>query len=93
MASKTPRTLEALILHGLTPISAEILTSKLEEKPTSRIPKKDSSPADDDTTFYQVFYGAFSDGPDLALATLVRRKEEFSQEVMHTLIKDLMLGP
>lgn len=93
MATKTPRTLEAMILHGLTPISAEILTRKLEEKSTKRKPKKDSSPADDDTTFYQIFYGVFSDGPDKALSTLVRHKEEFSQEAMDSLIRSLMLGP
>ncbi|XP_034228744.1 lysine-specific demethylase JMJ30 isoform X4 [Prunus dulcis] len=68
-----PRTLEALILHLLSPVGAEVLTCKFEEM-DQQITEEDRN------RFYQVFYGAFDD-QFAAMDAILNGKELFALQV------------
>ncbi|XP_075642050.1 lysine-specific demethylase JMJ31 isoform X2 [Castanea sativa] len=70
MAYNFPRTLEALILHLLSPVGAEVLTRKFEEM-DQQITEEDRN------KFYQVFYGAFDDQFS-AMDAILNGKESFA---------------
>ncbi|XP_042988135.1 uncharacterized protein LOC122315900 isoform X3 [Carya illinoinensis] len=70
MAHNFPRTLEALILHMLSPVGAEVLTRKFDE-----IDQQISE--EDRNKFYQVFYGAFDD-QFTAMDAILNGKESFA---------------
>ncbi|KAL8138982.1 hypothetical protein V2J09_004983 [Rumex salicifolius] len=74
MVHKFPRTLEALILHLLSPVGAEALTRKFEE-----MDKKVDE--DDRSKFYQLFYSIFGDHFSAA-DIILRRKESFAHQVI-----------
>lgn len=68
MSTEYPRTLEALILHNLSPLACEILTRKFEamdEASELDCPQEE---------FYAQLYSIFDD-PRLAMAALVNGKE------------------
>ncbi|KAG6703506.1 hypothetical protein I3842_07G088600 [Carya illinoinensis] len=70
MARNFPRTLEALILHMLSPVGAEVLTRKFDEM--------DQQLSEEDRNkFYQVFYGAFDD-QFTAMDAILNGKESFA---------------
>ncbi|KAG9451839.1 hypothetical protein H6P81_004743 [Aristolochia fimbriata] len=54
MAHNFPRTLEALVLHMLSPLAAEVLTRKFDEMDQQGTKTEQSN-------FYQLFYGVFDD--------------------------------
>lgn len=68
MSIEYPRTLEALILHKLSPIASEILTRKFEEMDAA---SELECPQEE---FYAQIYSVF-DEPRLAMASLVDGKE------------------
>ncbi|KMZ75916.1 Transcription factor jumonji (JmjC) domain-containing protein-like [Zostera marina] len=70
MVQNFPRTLEAFVLHTLSPIAADILTRKFEE-----IDKKITK--EHQIEFYQQFYSAFDDQFSV-MDTLLSRKETFA---------------
>ncbi|WCJ21600.1 2-oxoglutarate (2OG) and Fe(II)-dependent oxygenase superfamily protein [Euphorbia peplus] len=70
IAHNFPRTLEALVLHLLSPVGAEILTKKFEE-----MDKVNSE--EDRNKFYQVFYGVFDDQL-AAMDAILKGKELFA---------------
>ncbi|KAJ8543140.1 hypothetical protein K7X08_005663 [Anisodus acutangulus] len=71
MADYFPRTLEALVLHALTPVGSEILTRKFEEM--------DQLISEDQNQFYQIFYGLFDD-QSAAMDALLNGKELFAHQ-------------
>ncbi|KAG6776375.1 hypothetical protein POTOM_019881 [Populus tomentosa] len=70
MAHNFPRTLEALILHLLSPVGAEVLTRKFDEV-------DQHTTEDDRNKFYQGFYGAFDD-QFAAMEAILNGKELFA---------------
>lgn len=70
MAHNFPRTLEALILHLLSPVGAEVLTRKFDEV-------DQHTTEDDRNKFYQGFYGAFDD-QFAAMDAILNGKELFA---------------
>ncbi|KAJ6736161.1 HYPOXIA-INDUCIBLE FACTOR 1 ALPHA INHIBITOR-RELATED [Salix viminalis] len=72
MAHHFPRTLEALILHLLSPVGAEVLTRKFDEV-------DQNTTEDDRNKFYQGFYGAFDD-QFAAMDAILNGKELFAQQ-------------
>lgn len=83
MAHNFPRTLEALILHLLSPVGAEVLTRKFDEM--------DQLTADEDRNkFYEVFYGAFDD-QCAAMDAILSGKECFAHQAFQNVL-DQYLG-
>ncbi|KAI5589723.1 hypothetical protein BDE02_05G181000 [Populus trichocarpa] len=70
MAHNFPRTLEALMLHLLSPVGAEVLTRKFDEV-------DQHTTEDDRNKFYQGFYGAFDD-QFAAMDAILNGKELFA---------------
>ncbi|KAJ6920530.1 hypothetical protein NC651_014196 [Populus alba x Populus x berolinensis] len=70
MAHNFPRTLEALIMHLLSPVGAEVLTRKFDEV-------DQHTTEDDRNKFYQGFYGAFDD-QFAAMDAILNGKELFA---------------
>ncbi|KAL6978575.1 hypothetical protein U1Q18_020241 [Sarracenia purpurea var. burkii] len=74
MSHNFPRTLEALILHLLSPVGAEVITRKFDEM--------DQLTAEEDRNkFYQVFYGAFDDH-FAAMDAILIGKESFALQAL-----------
>ncbi|XP_062085320.1 lysine-specific demethylase JMJ31 isoform X2 [Humulus lupulus] len=73
MAFNFPRTLEALILHLLSPVAAEVLTRKFDELDQLKT-------EEDRNKFYQVFYGAFDD-QFAAMDAILNGKESFALQL------------
>ncbi|KAI3449687.1 hypothetical protein Pfo_006352 [Paulownia fortunei] len=78
MAHNFPRTLEALILHALSPVGAEVLTRKFEQM-------DQMIAADDRSQFYQKFYSVF-DGQFSAMDALLNGKESFACQVFNNVL-------
>lgn len=83
MANQFPRTLEALILHVLSPIAAELLTQKFDEM-DRQITKGQQ------VQFYQLFYSVFDD-PNVAMDAILRGKEAFAFQALQN-VMDQYLG-
>ncbi|ONH93488.1 hypothetical protein PRUPE_8G234700 [Prunus persica] len=83
MVKNFPRTLEALILHLLSPVGAEVLTCKFEEM-DQQITEEDRN------RFYQVFYGAFDD-QFAAMDAILNGKELFALQAYKNVL-DKYLG-
>ncbi|XVE73058.1 hypothetical protein DITRI_Ditri11bG0087500 [Diplodiscus trichospermus] len=83
MAHNFPRTLEALILHLLSPVGAEVLVRKFDE-----IDKQ--STEEDRNKFYQVFYGVF-DNQFAAMDAILNGKESFARQAFKNVL-DKYLG-
>ncbi|BFG43090.1 hypothetical protein CerSpe_293640 [Prunus speciosa] len=83
MVKNFPRTLEALILHLLSPVGAEVLTRKFEEM-DQQITEEDRN------RFYQVFYGAFDD-QFAAMDAILNGKELFALQAYKNVL-DKYLG-
>ncbi|KAL6500527.1 hypothetical protein OROHE_025893 [Orobanche hederae] len=78
MAHNFPRTLEAFIMHALSPVGAEVLTRKFEQM--------DQIIAEDDRSrFYQKFYSVF-DNQFLAMDTLLNGKESFARQAFNNVL-------
>ncbi|KAF7818365.1 jmjC domain-containing protein C isoform X1 [Senna tora] len=71
MAQSFPRTLEALVLHVLSPVGAEVLTRKFDEM-DKQIREEDRN------RFYEVFYSAFDDQLT-AMNSILKGKESFAK--------------
>ncbi|XP_025888583.1 lysine-specific demethylase JMJ31 isoform X2 [Solanum lycopersicum] len=78
MANHFPRTLEALVLHALTPVGSEILTRKFEEM-------DQLISGDDQNQFYQIFYGVFDD-QSAAMDVLLNGKELFARQAFENVL-------
>ncbi|RDX83606.1 Lysine-specific demethylase JMJ30, partial [Mucuna pruriens] len=72
MAHNFPRTLEALVLHVLSPVGAEVLTRKFDEMDQQTL-------EEDRNRFYEVFYSAFDD-QSAAINSILKGKELFTQQ-------------
>ncbi|CAH8370543.1 unnamed protein product [Eruca vesicaria subsp. sativa] len=83
MARYFPRTLEALILHMLSPVAAEVLTQKFDEI-------DQQSGEEDRSQFYREFYGAFDD-ESAAMDIILTRKEAFAFQAFKNVL-DKYLG-
>ncbi|XP_044487034.1 uncharacterized protein LOC123212064 [Mangifera indica] len=83
MAQNFPRTLEALILHMLSPVGAEVLTRKFDEM------DQQTSEADR-SKFYENFYGAFDD-QFAAMDAILNGKEAFACQAFKNVL-DKYLG-
>ncbi|KAG8653920.1 hypothetical protein MANES_05G081900v8 [Manihot esculenta] len=83
MAHNFPRTLEALILHLLSPVGAEVLTRKFDEM-DQQITEENRN------KFYEVFYGAFDD-QFAAMDAILNGKESFALKAFHNVL-DKYLG-
>ncbi|KAL0843359.1 hypothetical protein Bca101_016604 [Brassica carinata] len=83
MARYFPRTLEALILHMLSPVAAEVLTQKFDEI-------DQQSGEEDRSQFYREFYGAFDD-ESAAMDIILTRKEAFAFQAFE-IVLDKYLG-
>ncbi|XWS76346.1 hypothetical protein CRYUN_Cryun01aG0168400 [Craigia yunnanensis] len=83
MAHNFPRTLEALILHLLSPVGAEVLTRKFDE-----IDKQNTE--EYRNKFYQVFYGVF-DNQCAAMDAILNGKESFARLAFKNVL-DKFLG-
>lgn len=83
MADKFPRTLEALILHLLSPVGAEALTRKFDEI--------DAECSEEDRSkFYQIIYGALDD-QFAAMDSILLGKESFAMQAFRNVL-DKYLG-
>ncbi|KAK6260032.1 hypothetical protein SCA6_014506 [Theobroma cacao] len=78
-----PKTLEALILHLLSPVGAEVLTRKFDE-----IDQQNTE--EDRNKFYQVFYGVF-DNQFAAMDAILNGKESFARQAFKNVL-DKYLG-
>lgn len=78
-----PRTLEALMLHALSPVGAEVITRKFEEM-DQLIGQEERN------HFYKIFYGVFEDqyGP---MQALLGGKESFARQAFKNVL-DQYLG-
>ncbi|KAL1189185.1 Lysine-specific demethylase JMJ31 [Cardamine amara subsp. amara] len=83
MALYFPRTLEALILHMLSPIAAEVLTQKFDEI-------DQQTGEEDRNQFFREFYGAFDD-ESAAMDIILSRKEAFAFQAFKNVL-DKYLG-
>jgi len=83
MARYFPRTLEALILHMLSPIAAEVLTQKFDEI-------DQQTGEEDRTQFFREFYSAF-DEEAAAMDIILSRKEAFAFQAFKNVL-DKFLG-
>ncbi|XP_020674314.2 hypoxia-inducible factor 1-alpha inhibitor isoform X1 [Dendrobium catenatum] len=70
MVNRFPRTLEALIIHMLSPTAAEVLTRKFDEMDKETTKEQQSE-------FYQQFYSVFDD-QYAAMDSILHGKEFFS---------------
>ncbi|XP_021897994.1 uncharacterized protein LOC110814746 isoform X2 [Carica papaya] len=79
LAHNFPRTLEALILHMLSPVGAEVLTQKFDgiDQQTSE---------EDRNNFYQAFYGAFDD-QFAAMDAILTGKESFAHQAFKNVLE------
>ncbi|PON94977.1 hypothetical protein TorRG33x02_091760 [Trema orientale] len=82
MAHNFPRTLEALILHLLSPMAAEVLTRKFDEL-DQVITEEDRN------KFYKVFYGAFDD-QFAAMDAILNGKESFTLQAFKNALDKYM---
>lgn len=78
-----------MVLYGLTPLAAELLTSRLEQE-VDTTPPGEAGAVDDDERFYRIFYGAFGNDPDEALRALVHNKERFAADAMRAVTTALL---
>ncbi|KOM35069.1 hypothetical protein LR48_Vigan02g121900 [Vigna angularis] len=79
MAHNFPRTLEALVLHVLSPVGAEVLTRKFDEMDQHTL-------EEDRNGFYEAFYSAFDD-QSAAMNSILKGKELFTQQDGISLIR------
>ncbi|XP_074344452.1 lysine-specific demethylase JMJ31 isoform X2 [Apium graveolens] len=82
MAQNFPRTLEALVLHLLSPVGAEVLTRRLEEM-------DQSMDEEDRNQFYQIFYGVFDD-QFAVMDALLNQKESFALQAFKNVLDKYM---
>lgn len=82
MANNFPRTLEALVLHALTPVGSEILTRKFEEM-------DQLISGEDQNQFYRIFYGVFDD-QSAAMDALLNGKELFARQAFENVLDRYM---
>ncbi|KAI5395096.1 hypothetical protein KIW84_061630 [Lathyrus oleraceus] len=78
MASNFPRTLEALVLHVLSPVGIEVLTRKFDEMDEQVL-------GEDRSKFYESFYGAFDD-QTAAMNSILKGKELFTQQAFKNVL-------
>ncbi|KAK1420529.1 hypothetical protein QVD17_22202 [Tagetes erecta] len=83
MVHHFPRTLEALILHLVSPVGAEVLTRKFEEM--DQLTNEEGR-----NEFYQTFYGVFDD-QFAVMDILLNGKESFSCQAFKN-VMDKFLG-
>ncbi|XP_022155805.1 uncharacterized protein LOC111022839 isoform X2 [Momordica charantia] len=83
MANNFPRTLEALILHLLSPVGAEVLTRKFDQM-------DQSNSEEDQKKFYEVFYSSFDD-QFAVMDAILNRKEAFARQAFKSVL-DKYLG-
>ncbi|XP_068310808.1 lysine-specific demethylase JMJ31-like isoform X1 [Pyrus communis] len=83
MVENFPRTLEALILHLLSPVGAEVLTRKFDRM-DQQITKEERD------RFYQAFYGVFDD-QFAAMDAILKGKELFALQAYKNVL-DKYLG-
>ncbi|XP_057825847.2 lysine-specific demethylase JMJ31 isoform X2 [Cryptomeria japonica] len=79
MVNQFPRTLEALIIHGLSPKAAEILTQKFDEM------DKEAA-KDEQEEFYRLFYSVFDDH-HAAMEVILNGKESFAFLALKTVLE------
>ncbi|XWS46886.1 hypothetical protein CRYUN_Cryun14cG0106000 [Craigia yunnanensis] len=70
-----PRTLEALILHLLSPVEAEVRTRKFDEIDQQKT-------EEDRKKLYQLFYGVF-DNQFAAMDAILNGKESFARQALY----------
>ena len=87
MAQRVPRNLEALLLHGLPPAAAEILTRKLET--AAEYTEAAAGQPLDQQAFYQQVYGACAD-PQQIFDRLLHQKEAFSRLLLSQITDALL---
>ncbi|KNA19841.1 hypothetical protein SOVF_057890 [Spinacia oleracea] len=79
MVNSFPRTLEALILHMLSPVGAEVLTRKFEEL-DQQMTEEDRS------AFYQRFYSVFDDQFAI-MDVILKGKESFALQAFKNVLQ------
>ncbi|KAH6767806.1 2-oxoglutarate and oxygenase superfamily protein [Perilla frutescens var. hirtella] len=73
-----PRTLEAFVLHALSPVGVEVLTRKFEQMDQRITP-------DERSQFYQKFYSVF-DNQFSAMDILLNGKESFACQAFNNVL-------
>ncbi|KAB2016128.1 hypothetical protein ERO13_D08G072400v2 [Gossypium hirsutum] len=84
MAHNFPRTLEALVLHLLSPVGAEVLTRKFDE-----IDQQNTE--ENQNKFYQIFYGVF-DNQFAAMDAILNGKESFARQAFKNVLDKYVGG-
>ncbi|KAK9684844.1 hypothetical protein RND81_10G236600 [Saponaria officinalis] len=79
MVHNFPRTLEALILHLLSPVGAEVVTRKFDELDQQMTDEERSS-------FYQRFYSVFDD-QFAAMDAILNGKESFARQAFKNVLQ------
>ncbi|XP_024527654.1 jmjC domain-containing protein D isoform X3 [Selaginella moellendorffii] len=82
MVTTFPRSLEALVLHALSPVAAELLTKQFEEMDSIA---SEASQAE----FYKRFYSVFDDS-SVAMAALLDRKEAFASKALDSVMEKFL---
>ncbi|CAN1762409.1 Lysine-specific demethylase JMJ31 [Linum perenne] len=85
MVNSFPRTLEALVLHLLSPVGAEVLTRKFEEM-------DQQSTEEHRNKFYEQFYSAFDD-QFAAMDAILNGKESFALQAFKETLEKYVLAP
>ncbi|KAI4301196.1 hypothetical protein L6164_034499 [Bauhinia variegata] len=78
MAQNFPRTLEAFVLHVLSPVGAEVLTRKFDEMDKQIL-------EEDRNRFYEIFYSAFDD-QSAAMNSILKGKEAFARRAFKNVL-------
>ncbi|XP_012473861.1 lysine-specific demethylase JMJ31 [Gossypium raimondii] len=84
MAHNFPRTLEALVLHLLSPVGAEVLTRKFDEIDQQHTEENQNK-------FYQIFYGVF-DNQFAAMDAILNGKESFARQAFKNVLDKYVGG-
>ncbi|XP_024527933.1 uncharacterized protein LOC9631850 isoform X5 [Selaginella moellendorffii] len=82
MVTTFPRSLEALVLHALSPVAAELLTKQFEEMDSIA---SEASQGE----FYKHFYSVFDDS-SVAMAALLDRKEAFASKALDSVMEKFL---
>lgn len=87
-----PRSLERLVLHGLSPVAAELLTAKFEAAASGEGADSGHSsegPDIDQQSFYERFYSVFED-ERRAMAAFLAGKERFAFQALNRVMEGVL---
>ncbi|KAK9823201.1 hypothetical protein WJX72_001067 [[Myrmecia] bisecta] len=89
LAEHFPRSLSVLLMHGLTPAAAELLTGRFEAADAQLV---EQGMHQEQQSFYSRLYSVVDD-PQQVLEVMLARKEEFAAAICKQLIQEVLGVP